>query len=145
MAKNKNKQETTSRKLSRILTLILGLGFGAATLVMGLSGVFSKPDSSKVASTDPDAPAAIAEQVKLQVTGYEKVLEREPKNVTALEGLAMIHLKTNPKEAIPTLEKLVKYFPERQEYAVVLEQVKKQAVEPAAAPKASPEAPASSK
>jgi hypothetical protein len=144
MAKNKNKQETIGRKLSRIVTLILGLGFGAATLVMGLQGVFSKSDSSKVATTDPNSPS-VEEQVKLQATGYEKVLEREPKNATALEGLAMIHLKSNPKKAIPTLEKLVKYYPERQEYAVVLEQVKKQAVKPTTAPKATPEAPASSK
>ncbi|NJL52959.1 MAG: tetratricopeptide repeat protein [Hydrococcus sp. SU_1_0] len=144
MAKNKNKQETTGRKLSRVVTLVLGLGFAASTLVIALSSVFSQSESSKVATADPDTPSA-EEQVKLQVTGYEKVLEREPKNATALEGLALIHLKTNPKEAIPTLEKLVKYYPERQEYAVVLEQVKKQAVKPTTAPKATPEAPASSK
>ncbi|MEY2856069.1 MAG: hypothetical protein RLZZ74_378 [Cyanobacteriota bacterium] len=145
MAKNKSKQETTGRKLSRVVTLVLGLGFAASTLVIALSSVFSQSEStSKVATTDPDSPS-VDEQVKLQVTGYEKVLEREPKNATALEGLALIHLKTNPKEAIPTLEKLVKYYPERQQYAVVLEQVKKQAVKPTTAPKATPAAPASSK
>jgi hypothetical protein len=144
MAKNKSKQETTSRKLSRVVTLVLGLGFAASTLVIALSSVFSQSESSKVATADPASPS-VDEQVKLQVTGYEKVLEREPKNATALEGLALIHLKTNPKEAIPTLEKLVKYYPERQQYAVVLEQVKKQAVKPTPAPKATPEAPARSK
>lgn len=144
MAKNKSKQETTGRKLSRVVTLVLGLGFAASTLVIALSSVFSQSESSKVATADPDAPS-VEEQVKLQVTGYEKVLEREPKNATALEGLALIHLKTDPKKAIPTLEKLVKYYPERQEYAVVLEQVKKQAVKPTSAPKATPEASASGK
>jgi ABC-type oligopeptide transport system substrate-binding subunit len=144
MAKNKSKQETTGRKLSRVVTLVLGLGFAASTLVIALSSVFSQSESSKVATADPDAPS-VEEQVKLQVTGYEKVLEREPKNATALEGLALIHLKTDPKKAIPTLEKLVKYYPERQEYAVVLAQVKKQAVKPTSAPKATPEAPASGK
>jgi cytochrome c-type biogenesis protein CcmH/NrfG len=144
MAKKKSVQETTSRKLSRVVTLILGLGFGASTLVIALSSVFSESKSSNVAANDPNAPPA-EEQIKTQVSGYEKVLEREPKNVTALEGLALIHLKTDPKKAIPTLEKLVEYYPERQEYAVVLKQVKQQAVKPATAPKATPESPASSK
>ncbi|MFM2310839.1 MAG: hypothetical protein RLZZ04_115 [Cyanobacteriota bacterium] len=144
MAKKKGVQETTSRKLSRVVTLILGLGFGASTLVIALSSVFSESKSNNVAANDPNTPP-VEEQIKTQVSGYEKVLEREPKNVTALEGLALIHLKTDPKKAIPTLEKLVKYYPERQEYAVVLKQVKQQALNPAAAPKAAPESPASSK
>lgn len=144
MAKKKGIQETTSRKLSRVVTLILGLGFGASTLVIALSSVFSESKSSNVAANDPNAPP-IEEQIKTQVSGYEKVLEREPQNVTALEGLALIYLKTDPKKAIPTLEKLVQYYPQRQEYAVVLKQVKQQAVKPATAPKASSESPASSK
>lgn len=144
MAKKKGVQETTSRKLSRVVTLILGLGFGASTLVIALSSVFSESKSNNVAANDPNTPP-VEEQIKTQVSGYEKVLEREPKNVTALEGLALIHLKTDPKKAIPTLEKLVKYYPERQDYAVVLKQVKQQALNPAAAPKAAPKSPASSK
>jgi acetolactate synthase small subunit len=138
MAKKKVVQETNSRKLSRVVTLILGLGFAASTLVIALSSVFSESKSSNVAANDPNAPP-VEEQIKIQVSGYEKVLEREPKNVTALEGLALIHLKTDPKKAIPTLEKLVKYYPQQQQYAVVLEQVKQQAVKPTAAPKAAPE------
>jgi hypothetical protein len=144
MAKKKTVQETTSRKLSRIVTLILGLGFGASTLVIGLSGFFGESKSSNVAANDPNAPP-VEEQIKTQVSGYEKVLEREPKNVTALEGLALIHLKTDPKKAIPTLEKLVKYYPERQDYAIVLKQVKQQALKPAPSPQAAEKAPASSK
>lgn len=144
MVKKKNKQETKGRKLSRVVTLVLGLGFAASTLAIALSSVFSESKSSNVAANDPNAPLA-EEQIKIQVSGYEKVLEREPKNVTALEGLALIHLKTDPKKAIPTLEKLVEYYPERQDYAVVLKQVKQQAVKPATATKATPESPASSK
>ncbi|MGL5834763.1 MAG: tetratricopeptide repeat protein [Waterburya sp.] len=144
MAKKKNVQETKSRKLSRVITLILGLGFAASTFVIALSSVFSESESSNVAANDPNAPS-IEEQIKTQVSGYEKVLEREPKNVTALEGLARIHINTDPKKAIPTLEKLVEYYPERQDYAVVLKQVKQLSVKPATAPKATPESPASSK
>lgn len=144
MAKKKNVQETKSRKLSRVITLILGLGFAASTFVIALSSVFSESESNNVAANDPNSPP-VEEQIKTQISGYEKVLEREPKNVTALEGLALIHLKTDPKKAIPTLEKLVEYYPERQDYAVVLKQVKQQSAKPAIAPKATPESPATSK
>jgi cytochrome c-type biogenesis protein CcmH/NrfG len=140
MTKKKSKQETNSRKLSRVVTLVLGLGFAASTLVIALSSVFSQSNSSNVAATDPDAPST-EEQIQLQVTGYEKVLEREPKNVTALEGLAQIYIQTNPKKAIPTLEKLVQYYPEQKQYAGILNLIKQQE----AKPKAPPEAPKSSK
>jgi cytochrome c-type biogenesis protein CcmH/NrfG len=137
MAKKKGKQETNSRKLSRVITLVLGLGFAGSTLAIALSSVFSQSNSSNVAATDPDA-APTEEQIKLQVTGYEKVLEREPKNVTALEGLAQIYIQTNPKKAIPTLEKLVQYYPEQPQYAGVLKLIKQQEAKPTPAPKAAP-------
>jgi cytochrome c-type biogenesis protein CcmH/NrfG len=137
MVKKKNKQETKGRKLSRVVTLVLGLGFAASTLVIALSSVFSQSNSSNVAATDSDAPST-QEQIQLQVTGYEKVLEREPKNVTALEGLAQIYIQTNPKKAIPTLEKLVQYYPQQPQYAGVLKLIKQQEAKPTPAPKALP-------
>ena len=140
MAK-KNKKETKSKKLSRIVTLVLGLGFAGSTLAIALSSVFSQGNSSNVAQTNPDAPS-IEEQIQQQVKGYEKVLEREPKNVTALEGLSQIYIQTDPSKAIPTLEKLVEYYPDRSEYATVLQVIKQQQANPPAAPEAQPEAPA---
>ena len=121
----KNKKETKGKKLSRIVTLVLGLGFAGSTLAIALSSVFSQNNSNSV-SSNPDA-ASIEEQIQVQVRGYEKVLEREPENVTALEGLAQIYLQTgDPKKAIPTLEKLVEYYPEQPEYAGILEIIKQQ-------------------
>ena len=137
MAK-KNKKETKSKKLSRIVTLVLGLGFAGSTLAIALSSAFSQGNSSNVAQTNPDAPS-IEEQIQQQVNGYEKVLEREPKNVTALEGLAQIYIQTDPPKAIPTLEKLVEYYPDQPEYATVLQVIKQQQANPPVAP-AQPEA-----
>lgn len=135
MAKSKKKQETTSRKLSRVVTLVLGLGFAGSTLAIALGSVFSQPNNNNVAATDPNAPS-MDEQIKLQVTGYEKVLEREPKNVTALEGLAQIYIQTDPQKAIPTLEKLAQYYPEQKQYAGILKLIKQQEAKPTATPKA---------
>lgn len=138
----KKKRETKSKKLSRVITLILGLGFAGTTLAIALSSVFSQNNSNNVAATNPNAPS-VEEQIQLQVNGYEKVLEREPKNLTALEGLAMIYLQTgDPKKAIPTLEKLVEYYPEQPQYSAVLEGIKQQEAIPPAAPEAQPQAPA---
>ena len=124
MVKKKSKKETKGKKLSRIVTLVLGLGFAGSTLAIALSSVFSQNNSNSV-SSNPDAPS-IEEQIQVQVSGYEKVLEREPENVTALEGLAQIYLQSDPKKAIPTLEKLVEYYPEQPEYAGILEIIKQQ-------------------
>ena len=118
---SKKKQNKT---LSRIVTLVLGLGFAGSTLAIALSSVFSQNNSPTV-SSNADA-AAVEEQIQQQISGYQKVLEREPQNVAALEGLAQIYLQTDPKQAIPTLEKLVEYYPEQQQYAGILEIVKQQ-------------------
>ena len=122
MSKKKQKRKT----LSRIVTLVLGLGFAGSTLAIALSSVFSQNNSPTVSSNpnDPD----VEEQIQQQISGYQKVLEREPQNVTALEGLAQIYLQTDPKQAIPTLEKLVEYYPEQQQYAGILEIIKQQEV-----------------
>ena len=133
MSKKKSKKVTKSKKLSRIVTLLLGLGFAGSTLAIALSSVFSQGNSSRVSSNNTD-DASVEEQIRLQARGYEKVLEREPQNVAALEGLAQIYIQTgDPKKAIPTLEKLVEYYPEQQQYAGILELIKQQeAKQPAA-------------
>lgn len=114
-----------TKTLSRVVTLVLGLGFAGSTLAIALSSVFSQNNSSSVSQNIDEA--AIDEQIQQQISGYEKVLEREPQNITALEGLAQIYLQTgDPKQAIPTLEKLVEYYPEQEQYAGILEIIEQQ-------------------
>lgn len=109
----------------RMATLIMGLGFAASTVAIGLS---SFQNSSEVSKSDnpsntPDAEA----QIQSQIGGFEKVLEREPKNATALQGLAQIYLQRgNLDKAVPIIEKLVKYYPQQQQYATVLQVIKQQ-------------------
>lgn len=104
----------------------MGLGFAGSTLAIALSSVFSQNNRTASQSQYGEAPS-IEEQIQLRVEGYEKVLAREPKNITALEGLAQIHLQTrNTDKAIPVLEKMVEYYPQRQEFASILQIVKQQ-------------------
>ena len=124
----KKKNKTKTKTLVRVATLVMGLGFAGSTLAIALSSVFSQDNytASETQQSNGDAPS-LDEQIQMRVDGYEKVLAREPKNITALEGLAQLHLQTrNTKEAIPLLEKMVEYYPERQEFASILQIVKQQ-------------------
>lgn len=126
----KSHKAKKSKTLSRIITLVLGLGFAGSTIAIALSSVFSQ-NSPTVSNSNTDT-VSLEEQIQLQIDGYEKVLEREPENVTALEGLAQIYIQTgDPKQAIPTLKKLVEYYPEQAEYAGILDLIKQQEIEPA--------------
>lgn len=141
MNKKKRKKEKKSKTLSRVVTLVLGLGFAGSTLAIALSSVFSQDNYSATDSNNAENAPSIDEQIQLQVNGYEKVLEREPENITALEGLAQIYLQTGQlKKAIPALEKLVEYYPEQQQYAGILQIVKQQSAnQPEAAPSEEPQ------
>lgn len=137
MSKKKGKK---SKPLKRIITLVLGLGFAGSTLAIALSSVFSQNNYSASDSDNSGDAPSVEEQIQIQARGYEKVLEREPKNVTALQGLAQIYLQTgNPEKAIPTLEKLVEYYPEQQEYAGILEIIKQQQATQPEKPEEKPE------
>ena len=54
--------------------------------------------------------------------------------------MAQIYIQTDPQKAIPTLEKLVEYYPEQQQYATILEVIKQQEATPPATTDVQPEA-----
>ena len=123
----KKKNKTQTKTLVRIATLVMGLGFAGSTLAIALGSVFSQNNHTASQSQQDGEAPSIEEQIQLRIEGYEKVLAREPKNITALEGLAQIHLQTrNTDKAIPVLEKMVEYYPQRQEFASILQIVKQQ-------------------
>ncbi len=123
-------KEKTGKTFQRALTLILGIGFAGSTLAITLSSIFSQNQNNTASNSNAPAPtdaAALEEQMQLQASGYEKVLEREPNNLAALNGLAQIYLQTgNLEKAIPPLEKLVKFYPEQKEFAGILQIIKQQ-------------------
>ena len=122
----KKRNKTQTKTFVRIATLIMGLGFAGSSLAIALSSVFSQDNYTASQSQSENAPSS-EEQIQMQVEGYEKVLAREPKNITALEGLTQIYLQTqNIDKAIPLLEKMVEYYPERQEFASILQIIKQQ-------------------
>jgi tetratricopeptide (TPR) repeat protein len=66
-------------------------------------------------------------QLEAEASGYQKVLQREPENETALQGLLTIRLKQQDlKGSIEPLAKLASLHSEQTEYTVLLAQAKQQ-------------------
>jgi cytochrome c-type biogenesis protein CcmH/NrfG len=118
-------QNTSSQKplVQRILIIFSGLAFlgttafGTASLFMD---AFKEPtDNAKTAATAKNT------ELEAQAKGFETVLQREPDNQVALQGLVQTRIKMNDLQgAIAPMEKLIKLNPDNAEYKVLLEQIK---------------------
>jgi len=109
----------------RIITIITGLAFlgfmGNQVLNMMAQGNQQTQQQQQQASNQR------IETLEKQEKGYEAVLEREPNNENALEGLVQTRIDMKDYEgAIQPLEKLVELNPEREDYQRVLGQLKQQ-------------------
>jgi cytochrome c-type biogenesis protein CcmH/NrfG len=113
-----------TKRLQLILTWVSIVSFGgsgvmavAPTLYDAINGTPKKQQAVSDAST----------ALQQQAQGFEMVLQREPENRIALEGLVNVRLQMKDvKGAVAPLEKLVKLSPDRQDYKAILEQLKKQ-------------------
>ena len=116
-------RQQRTKTLRKIMSLIGCLSFGG-TALFGIANMFKSAfQESPQVETAP--VVSVEEQLQKTARGYENVLEREPENVTALEGLVKVRLQIGDREgAIAPLEKLVGLYPQREDYRVVLEQVR---------------------
>lgn len=106
-----------SRSKQRIFVLISAVfffGSAAANAVHFFKDAVTEPATASV-ETNPGS--GLVEQER----GYELVLQREPNNQVALEGLANTRLEmNNSRGAIAPLEQLVKLHPDRADYVALL-------------------------
>lgn len=104
------------------LFLLISSGLLAGSTVLGGLRLYSTA-TPQPTSAGETTESSFTEQIR----GYEVVLQREPNNQTALEGLAIAHLQNQDvKAAIPLLEKLVKLNPDRSDYTALLAKAKQQ-------------------
>ena len=111
------------KKLQKVILFISTAAF-LGMMSSGLGAMFrSNSQSSEV--NQAEEVATIVSQLERQEQGYQSVLQREPENQTALEGLVMVRLQQNKlEEAIAPLEKLVSLYPDIEDYQNLLKQLK---------------------
>ncbi|NET41053.1 M48 family metallopeptidase [Okeania sp. SIO2B3] len=121
--RNMEARQQRSKILKKIISLI-GIVSFSGTALFGIANMFKSglQESQQVETVEV---VSVEERLQKLAQGYEKVLEREPENVNALEGLVKVRLEMGDKEgAIEPLEKLVALYPDREDYKVVLEGVR---------------------
>ena len=119
---------TSMTPFKRVVTILSGLAFlgfmGSQIQGMVVEGMQTTQQQEQQARQTRQQQR---EQLQTKEKGYETVLEREPNNQTALEGLVQTRLDMKDYEgAIQPLEKLVELNPEREDYQRVLGQLKQE-------------------
>ncbi len=131
-------------KAARQKKLMNGLAiFGAIAFLgstsYGMVGIIRQGMEPAPAVTTQDPAASQNAELLARAKGYELVLQREPNNPTALEGLAIAKIELGDAQgAIAPLEKLVELNPNNPEYKAALEQVRQGAAQPTGSPPSSP-------
>ena len=111
-------------RIKQIFALVSMAGFGGSA-IFGMVSLFSSGLSSQ--HQQKQTPVVVSQESLLaaQERGYMGVLQREPLNQTALEGLANVRLQMDDTVgAIEPLETLVKLHGDRADYKVLLGQAK---------------------
>ncbi|MEO1691945.1 MAG: tetratricopeptide repeat protein [Cyanobacteria bacterium J06631_6] len=119
------------KKRSSWIYLVLGVMLFSLITVSALPLVGSVVEGQQFAKNPNQEVITLSKQeltmLEAEASGYQKVLEREPNNDTALNGLLKIRLQQKDLTgAIAPLAKLAKIHPEQTEYSTLLAQAKQQ-------------------
>jgi cytochrome c-type biogenesis protein CcmH/NrfG len=102
-----------------------GFAFAGSTL-LGIGSLYINA-FQEPKDTAPTATSSQDTQLKAQVRGYELVLQREPNNQLALQGLVQARLQMKDFQgAVEPMEKLVKLNPNNVQYKALLAGIKQQ-------------------
>jgi hypothetical protein len=118
-------RQTQIKRRQRLIAFVsTGLFLGSTVFAVGnfFTDAFRQSAQPKTNSN------VVRSQSALEEKGYELVLQREPDNQVALEGLVDTRLKMHDLQgAQESLEKLIKLNPSSSRYQALLVQVKKNA------------------
>ncbi|MEB3159863.1 MAG: tetratricopeptide repeat protein [Synechocystis sp.] len=125
---------STKEIVQKTFIIASGVAFlGMMTLPMLsiFKGDSNSPPPSNASA--PNQPPTAEERAKIAAIadGYAKVLEREPDNPNALQGLVEARLQLGDLPgAIPPLEKLTELYPEQEPLKQLLTVIKQQVAQP---------------
>lgn len=115
------REKQIARK-KRILTIISFVGFVGSSVFAIVPAIQRATQNPQPVAQTVSPESSLQEQAK----GYELVLQREPNNQVVLEKLSLVRVQLKDFQgAREVLEKLVKLHPDRQDYKVILEDMKK--------------------
>lgn len=104
-----------------ILMLLALISFSILPLVSSIA------QEARVLNGSSSEPTQAEKALETRALGYQLVLEREPDNQNALEGLLEVRLQQGDlKKAIEPLEKLAQLNPQQTDYTILLAQAKQQ-------------------
>lgn len=116
-------QNTSPKPIQRILIILSGLVFAGST-VLGMVGLYTSA-FQEPKNTAATATASKDGKLKEAERGYKLVLQREPDNQIALQGLVQTRLQMNDLHgAVEPMEKLVKLNPDNAQYKALLAGIK---------------------
>lgn len=117
-------QNTSQKPIQRILVILSGVAFAGST-VLGMVSLLTTDFQASKNTPKTAAASKDAQQLKQQAQGYELVLQREPENQVALQGLVQTRLDMNDLQgAVEPMEKLVKLNPDKPQYKALLAAIK---------------------
>jgi len=110
-------------KRKKAIALVSMVSFFGSLLFTGVSTVYKSIHQT----TRENAPLTAEASLQQQARNYELVLQREPNNQMALEQLSLLRLQLQDvKGSVAILAKLAKQHPDRKDYQVLLQQMRKQ-------------------
>lgn len=113
-----------SDRIKQAFALVSIVSFGGSAIV-GIVSLFGSALSGQHQQKQATPVVSKESVLAAKERGYETVLQREPQNQTALEGLANVRLEMKDDVGtIESLEKLVKLNPDRADYKQLLGQEK---------------------
>jgi tetratricopeptide (TPR) repeat protein len=109
-----------------VLMLLALLGFSSLPLFSSIMQTNQPSSLNNSAQNSTIAPEELG-KLEAEAKGYQKVLEKEPNNQTALEGLLRVKFQQKDSQGvITTLEQLAQAYPQQTEYTILLAQAKQQ-------------------
>lgn len=120
--------QSRGRWVINIVLVLAVIAFVGVSMIPLLTSTVEQSQPSPVASPLPSGqatPASQQSQLQDQARGFELVLQREPNNQTALQGLADARINLGDiKGAISPIEKLAQLNPTQSQYKLLLAQAR---------------------
>jgi cytochrome c-type biogenesis protein CcmH/NrfG len=117
------RQKKNERRKQR-LAIISIISFAGSTVFAAV------PMIQRAMQSPQPEPVSVEPSLQQQAQGYELVLQKEPENQVALEKLSLLRVQLKDFQgAIAPLEKLIHLHPDRQDYKVMLDTIKKRQTE----------------